>query len=462
MYRVVVGGASGSDSHLCTVLDEHAEWRLEWARGADDLAALLDHDPPSLIIVTPSPGHLGRWLDALARHLHGSVRLVPVMALLSADPPEADVARLADVADFEVTPWRPVDVRLRMRRLLAGVRSRNIRETCGRLTVRRGLDGVLGEDGNFAALKARLPLLARSNATVLISGETGTGKEMIARAIHYLSPRAECPFLPVNCGAIPIDLFENELFGHCRGAFTDARQSVSGVIAEAEGGTLFLDEVDTVPLRAQTKLLQFLQDQTYRPLGSPALRNADVRIIAASNADLEAAVVTGALRPDLYYRLNIIPIALPPLRERPKDIPLLARHFLEKHGASAARGWWRFTPGFLDLLEAYPWPGNVRELENVVQQVIALTPPGQLGPEALPLRFHRRETARAAARSFREAKGQAVAAFEREYIERLLSAHHGNITQAARAARKDRRAFGRLVQKYGVEHSPFPGARRSG
>jgi two-component system, NtrC family, response regulator GlrR len=443
------------------LLAGHGAWRLEWVRRADDLPAALDDDPPSLVLTVPSPGQLGRWLDVLAEHLPDSVRPVPVMALLAQDPPDADVARLTEVADFEVAPWRVGDVRLRLGRLLAGARARSVGEIAGRLAVRLGLDGVLGEDGGFGAVKARLPLVARADATVLISGETGTGKEVVARAIHYLSPRAEEPFLPVNCGAIPVELFENELFGHRRGAFTDARQSVSGVIAEAEGGTLFLDEVDAVPPLAQTKLLQFLQHQAYRPLGSPTLRRANVRIVAASNADLEAAVAKGTLRQDLYYRLNIIPIALPPLRERPGDIPLLARHFLEKHGGPAARDRWRLAPGALDLLRAYPWPGNVRELENVMHQVVALTPPGLLGPEALPLRLRRCEPARSP-RSFREAKAQAVAAFERDYVERLLSAHHGNVTRAAREARKDRRAFGRLLQKYGVDRSASPEVRRSG
>src|SRR5262249_9431324 len=173
------------------------------------------------------------------------------------------------------------------------------------------------------------------------------------------------------------------------------------------------------------------------------------------------AVAKGSFRQDLYYRLNIIPITLPPLRERPGDISLLARHFLKKHGGPAAHERWRLAPGALDVLNAYPWPGNVGELENVIQQVVALAPPGVLGPEAVPLRLRRREPTRAS-RSFREAKAQAVAAFERDYVERLLGAHQGNITRAARAARKDRRAFGRLVQKYGVDRPAPPEVRQSG
>jgi DNA-binding NtrC family response regulator len=362
------------------------------------------------------------------------------------------------VPDFLAAPLRPAEGRGRIWRILAQQETRHVAEACTLVTERIGLDLIVGEDPAFAAIKAKLPAVARAEATVLISGETGTGKEVVARGIHYLSRRARGPFLPVDCGAIPVELFENELFGHRRGAFTDARETAAGLIAAADGGTIFLDEVHAIPVPAQTKLLRFLQTQHYRPLGSGEFVRADVRIIAATNADLEAGIKTGAFRQDLYYRLNIISLALPPLRERRGDIPLLARHFLARHAGPEGRERWQVEPDVLECLERYAWPGNVRELENVIQQVVALAPAGPLGLEALPLRFHRREDVRLP-RSFREAKAQAVATFERDYIERLLSAHRGNITQAARAARKDRRAFGRLVQKYTVE---CPESRRSG
>src|SRR3989442_8225550 len=194
-----------------------------------------------------------------------------------------------------------------------------------------GSQQLLGESSAFLVEIRKIPLAAQCDASVLILGETGTGKELCAQAIHYLSLRVSKPLVPVNCGAIPVELVENELFGHVRGAFTDASTSQYGLIHEAEGGTLFLDEVDCLPLLAQVKLLRFLHERKYRPLGSPRTQQADVRIIAAMHSDLEEAVRKGTFRRDLYYRLNTIPFRLPPLRERQEDIPLLGRHFLAKY-----------------------------------------------------------------------------------------------------------------------------------
>ena len=205
---------------------------------------------------------------------------------------------------------------------------------------------------------------------MLVLGETGTGKEVVGRAIHYLSPRAGKPFVPVNCGAIPVELVENELFGHERGAFTGATGSRDGLIQEAEQGTLFLDEVNALPLMAQVKLLRFLQSKEYRALGSTKSMQGDVRIIAASNADLEAEVAAGTMRRDLYYRLNVVPIVLPPLRTRSTDIILLARHFLAQYAAKLNSPAVAFSPEAERKLLLYSWPGNVRELEHVIERVV--------------------------------------------------------------------------------------------
>src|SRR5207249_2674934 len=197
-----------------------------------------------------------------------------------------------------------------------------------------GLQQFLGESAAFVNELKKIPAIARHGASVLISGETGTGKEMFARAVHYLSPRSGKPFVAVNCGAIPVELMENELFGHATGAFTGASSTTAGLVREADGGTLFLDEIDALPLPAQVKLLRFLQEQEYRPLGSAKVCKSDVRIITASNADFAEALRLGRFRQDLYYRLAVIPLSLPPLRERIGDVPLLARHFLEKYSAA--------------------------------------------------------------------------------------------------------------------------------
>ncbi|HKG14998.1 MAG TPA: sigma-54 dependent transcriptional regulator, partial [Pyrinomonadaceae bacterium] len=251
-----------------------------------------------------------------------------------------------------------------------------------------------------------------------------------------------------NCGAIPAELVENELFGHERGAFTGAKSTQVGLIQEADGGTLFLDEVDCLPLLSQVKLLRFLQEKEYRPLGSTKTCRADVRVIAAMNADPEGAIRAGNLRRDLYYRLNVIPLALPPLRERRGDIPLLARHFLAKYAAEFDKQLADFSPEALQLLVSHDWPGNVRELEHVVVRSIVLTSGDVIGGEDVALSPR---AAAASDESFRGAKNRVVAEFEKSYVERALLLSHGNISKAARAAQKSRRAFWELIRKHHID-----------
>jgi DNA-binding NtrC family response regulator len=322
-----------------------------------------------------------------------------------------------------------------------------------RLRQALGVRALLGESPAFVAEAGKLPAVAGCDAAVLVLGETGTGKELFARAIHYLSPRRDHPFVPVNCGALPVELAENELFGHERAAFTGAASAEPGLIAEAEGGTLFLDEVDSLPPPAQVKLLRFLESKEYRRLGSPRLRHADLRVVAATNLDLERAVGEGRFRRDLYYRLNVVQLQLPPLRERPGDVPLLARHFLRRYAREFGRKLTDFTPEALGRLALHAWPGNVRELENAVQRAVVLAAgdsgvvsAADLGP------FDDGGSARAAVEeSFRAAKRRAVADFERRYLEALLASCHGNVSRAARTARKDRSSFWTLVKKHGID-----------
>ena len=315
-----------------------------------------------------------------------------------------------------------------------------------------GLKKLVGRSPAFMSVVERIPVLAQCDATVLIGGETGTGKEVFARMVHYLSPRSASPFVPVNCGAIPLELVENELFGHERAAYTGASISSRGLVREAEGGTLFLDEVDCLPLGAQVKMLRFLQEKEYRPLGSAKTRTADVRLITATNADVERAVEEGRLRQDLYYRLNVLPLELPPLRERHEDIPLLARHFAARYAAERGTSVPEFSEGAMQALLLYRWPGNVRELEHVVERAVVMSQGhGVLrrGDVLMPPRGPREPE------SFREAKARMVACFERSYVEKLLLAYHGNISRAARAARKNRRAFWELIRKYQIDARRF-------
>ncbi len=315
-----------------------------------------------------------------------------------------------------------------------------------------GLRQLIGESPAFLAEISKISAVARCDVSVLISGETGTGKEVCARAIHYLSPRAHNPFVPVNCGAIPAELVENELFGHERGAFTDASTSQCGLIHEAEGGTLFLDEIDCLPLLAQVKLLRFLQERQYRPLGSAKTQEADVRVIAATNIDLGEAIRAGRLRQDLYYRLNILPLTLPPLRERREDIPLLARHFLAKYAAEFNKQVTDFSPDAIPALVLYEWPGNVRELEHIVERAVVLSEQAVIRKADIVLPHM--ETP-ACQDSFQEAKAKVIARFEKTYIQDLLRAYQGNITRAAQAARKNRRAFWQLLRKHRIDVDSF-------
>jgi two-component system response regulator GlrR len=294
----------------------------------------------------------------------------------------------------------------------------------------------------------KIPLIAKYNSSVLITGETGTGKELYAQRIHLMSDRAKSTFVPVNCGAIPVDLAENELFGHSRGAFTGAVGASPGLIQEADGGTLFLDEIDSLPTLVQVKLLRFLQEKTYRPLGSTKENRADVRVVAATGTNPEELVRAARLRQDLYYRLNVISVVLPPLRERREDIPLLANYFLKKHLAYSNREGVEFSPGALKKLMIHDWPGNVRELEHVVERAVVLSEGNVIDIDQISLP---RIDAEDDEESFKEAKERVVTQFEKSYIQKLLMAHHGNISQAAQAAQKHRRAFWQLMRKHGIE-----------
>lgn len=354
------------------------------------------------------------------------------------------------VADFLTPPLTTLDILPRVWRVLKWKRQSG--SPTQQLKEKLGLQQFVGENAAFLTEIHKIPLVAKCDMSVLISGETGTGKELCARAIHYLSPRTHKPFIPVNCGAIPTELIENELFGHERGAFTSAFTSQQGLIQEADGGTLLLDEIDCLSPCAQVKLLRFLQEEEYRPLGSPKMHRVDVRIIASTNTDVEAIVSKGRLRRDLYYRLNVIPLMLPPLRDRPEDIPLLARHFLAKYGVEFDRQVTDFSSGAMKKLVLYDWPGNVRELENIIQRALVLST--QTVIRDIDIVLPTPEIPKCQ-ESFREAKARLIEQFEQRYIQELLLAHQGNITQAAQAAQKNRRAFWQLIQKHHIDVQHF-------
>ena len=313
------------------------------------------------------------------------------------------------------------------------------------------LVGLIGQSPCFVEQVSKIGRLAGCDAGVLILGETGTGKDLFARAIHRLSARAGRPWVPVNCGALPGELVEAELFGHARGAFTSAHETREGLVAQAQGGTLFLDEVDSLSPAAQVKLLRFLQDKQYRPVGSSRFVQADVRILAACNSDLAGLCARGEFRSDLYYRLNVLALTLPALRERGADVLVLAEHFRATFAARHGREVRGLADDARTAMAHHAWPGNVRELEHAVERGVLMAEGALLRAADLGLPLSCTKGGLQGSESFQVAKARVVDQFERRYIERALVESGGNITHAARAVSKNRRAFWQLMRKHGID-----------
>lgn len=314
---------------------------------------------------------------------------------------------------------------------------------------------VIGHAPAFAQQVARLRTIAACDAGVLILGETGTGKEVFSRAIHYQSERAGRALVAVNCGAIPHELIESELFGHVRGAYTTAFASRDGLVQEAEGGSLFLDDVDCLPPAAQAKLLRFVEEKEYRLVGSSTVRRANVRVIAASNRDLAALAARGDFRTDLFYRLNVLTLTLPPLRERREDIVPLAQHFVKHFAREWQRPSYELSTAALHKLMVHTWPGNVRELRHVIERTLLLASGHYLDAADVQIAG---AADRLPATTFQEMKARVIEDFERGYIETLLIRTRGNVTHAAQAAGKNRRAFFELIRKHGIVPERFRSA----
>lgn len=438
------------------------------------LMSLLEEARIQVLIANKRPSSSGReeWLDQLCAEHQPSLVIqsvdrrtltaedifasfpkslpVEVPIIVAAQNFEAAQIRTMlelGATDFITPPFTAASILPRVWRLLR----HNAPGAVSRGTLQENLAiqrlGLVGQSRAFLDEIKKLSLLARCDITVMIGGETGTGKELIARAVHYLSPRSDRPFVPIDCGAIPPELTESELFGHERGAFTGAVAKNPGLISAADQGTLFLDEVDALNLSVQAKLLRFLQEMEYRPLGSSEIKKADVRVISATNCDLTQRVHTNEFRKDLYYRLNVVQLRLPSLRQRREDIVLLARHFVTKYVARFNLSGREFSPDAIQKLLAYHWPGNIRELENVIGAAVALCDGPLIRADNLLFATDQMQSPA----SFREAKAQIITEFEREYIVRLLDSCDGNVSEAARAARKNRRAFWELIRKHRID-----------
>jgi DNA-binding NtrC family response regulator len=380
-------------------------------------------------------------------------RVYPVLGILIDESPRGNA--LVSYNDFVTWPCKSRELEIRLQRLRELLPAPRLPRLSAEILDEFLSMNLVGSSPEFLDVLHRVKRIAGHDVAVSIYGETGTGKELIAKALHYLSPRAGGPFIPVNCGGLPDTLLENELFGHEEGAYTDARGRHAGLISEADGGTLFLDEVEAMSPKAQVSLLRFLQDKQYRPLGGKALKAADVRIVAASNVRLEDLRRGGAFREDLFFRLNIMPLMLPPLRARSGDVLLLAEHFMSElrgqysdHGKAlhhSAQRW----------LLHNDWPGNVRELQNTLHRAFLLTESDVIYTKHLRLEDAENlkfvdDEAALFDLSFNDARHQVVLNFEKEYLAELLRRAGGNVTQAAKLAMKERRAMGRLLKKHNL------------
>jgi two-component system response regulator GlrR len=314
---------------------------------------------------------------------------------------------------------------------------------------------MIGESAAFRSMLQLAVKVARFDEPVLIDGETGTGKELVARAIHSGGPRRGRPFVALNCGAIPESLIENELFGHRRGAFTDAHDDRPGVVALADTGTLFLDEIDALPPKGQATLLRFLQDRLYRPLGDRRETRADVRVIAATNRDLSLLSERGAFRKDLLYRLRFFDVRVPALRERDGDVRLLSDHFLAVAATKYQKAERPLAPETMAWFHRHEWPGNVRELENLVSREFLLCEDDAV---QIPAPAAREEIREGTLKDlpYREAKANAIARFEAEYLRSALERAGGNVTAAARLIGTERRHLGHLLKRYRIPRRPDP------
>jgi two-component system response regulator HydG len=353
---------------------------------------------------------------------------------------------------------KPVDLEALALALERAVKHRALKEEVTRLrrVVRetRHFEDILGGSAAMQKVFELLDRVAESEATVLVSGESGTGKEMVARALHARSPRRQKPFVALNCAAMPEALLESELFGHARGAFTDAKEARVGLFVQAHGGTLFLDEIGDMPLGLQPKLLRALQERVVRPVGGESEVPFDVRIVVATNQDLETLVEEKRFRSDLFYRINVIHVELPPLRARGGDVLLLAQRFLEHFATRAGKAITALSPEAAEKLLAYAWPGNVRELQNCLERAVALSAGPTIGVEDLPDKVRRYRAQHVVISSDDPSELASMEEVERRYIARVMEAVGGNKVQAARILGFDRKTLYRKLERYQLNGAP--------
>ncbi|MBI5167842.1 MAG: sigma-54-dependent Fis family transcriptional regulator [candidate division NC10 bacterium] len=396
-------------------------------------------------------------------------REIPVIMITAYPSTESAIEAMKQGAyDYLTKPFKIEEVKLVVAKALEALTLKRENVYLRReLQERHRFPGIIGSSPKMLALYELMEKVAGISSTVLITGESGTGKELVARAIHYNGPRADRPFVAINCGAIPEQLLESELFGHVKGSFTGAVSNKAGLFEVANGGTLFLDEVAETSPAIQVKLLRVLQDRVFRRVGGTEDIKVDVRLVAATNKDLKEAIQEGRFREDLYYRLNVIPLHLPSLRERREDIPALVLHFLKKYGEENHREGMGISPEAVETLERYPWPGNVRELENVIERAVALESLDILTPNSLPEEL-RRAGAEAPEAQKMELPPEGVdledvvASLERDLILSALERASWVQTRAAQMLGINFRSFRYRLKKHGIDGKTIKESKREG
>ncbi len=410
------------------------------ASGEQALASLEVARPRAVITDMRMPGIDGQ---ELCERIHARDPSLPVFVLTAhGSIPDAVAAAQRGVFGYLTKPFEASELLALLRRAVE--QGATQQSQAGRT----GLAGIVTASPLMTALLDEVALVGRSQANVLIQGESGTGKEMLARAVHEASSRRDGPFVAINCAAIPEALLESELFGHVKGAFTGADVARKGLFQTAHGGTVFLDEIGDMPLALQAKLLRVLQEREVRPLGSQQAVAVDVRIVSATHHDLEALIATQGFREDLYYRLNVVNLHIPPLRERREDIAALAQHFVGRLAPKHGRQVVGFAPEAMESLMRFDWPGNVRQLMNVVEQCCALCTTARI-PASLVTRALRNKPVEIL--SYADAKDR----FERDYLIQLMKITAGQVAEAARLAQRNRTEFYRLLQKHGLSPALF-------
>jgi two-component system NtrC family response regulator len=429
---------------------EQAGFEVATAAGGEQALALLARQSFDLVLTDlRMPGLSG--VELLGRIRAAWPEVIVVLMTAYGTVESAVEAMKLGAFDYVIKPVNSDALRMIVERALEHHRLREqVRELRAAVDRKYGFENITGRAKPLLAVLDAAARAAPSEATVLIRGETGTGKELLARAIHFNSPRRDGPFVVINCGAIPKDLLESELFGHTRGAFTGALADKQGKVELAGGGTLFLDEIGEMPPELQVKLLRLLQQREIEKIGAPAPRKVDVRIVAATHRNLAALVEDGAFREDLYYRLAVIPLDLPPLRERLEDIPELATLFFRRYTAKLGRASLRLPQALLACFQNYRWPGNVRELENVMERIVVLAPGDSLTLEDLPDFLRREKPALEALQLELPPEGISLEAVERELILRALARFGGNQTKAAGYLDLSRKTLIYRMEKYGL------------